>query len=218
VLAERAQSSSEFFDRVAGEWDKIGVDFSTGQARQRSALGLMPEGLVFADLGCGTGYLGQALLGRCARLICVDRSPRMLEEARLRLSRAPRGTALEFREGELDALPIQDGELDGLVAGMVLHHLAALDRPLAEMHRVLVPGAAACVLELAPHREDWMHSELGDRHLGLEPADVAAAFQRAGFVSVELEPVDDHYTPRRADAGQPARLALYVVRARKARA
>ena len=40
-----------------------------------------------------------------------------------------------LRQGELDALPIADSELDACVAGMVLHHLEELARPLAEMLR-----------------------------------------------------------------------------------
>jgi len=215
-----AREASEFFDRVAGEWDKIGVDFSTGQARQRAAANLLPPDLVLADLGCGTGYFGRALVGLCAKLICVDSSQRMIDEATQRLERAPRGTAVEFRLGELDALPIEDAELDGLVAGMVLHHLPSLDRPLAEMLRVLAAGGVATVVELMPHREAWMQAEHGDRHLGLEPTDVIAAFQRAGFEDVVLEAVDDQYRPRHAgqtDADRPA-LALYTVRARKPRA
>ena len=71
---------------------------------------------------------------------------------------------------------------------MVLHHLEELARPLAEMLRALKPGGTAVVLELAPHREDWMREALGDRHLGLESSDVLAAFQRAGFEDVRLEP------------------------------
>ncbi|HTF88613.1 MAG TPA: metalloregulator ArsR/SmtB family transcription factor [Planctomycetota bacterium] len=221
VLAERDSSQREFFDRVAGEWDKIGVEFETGQARHRAAASLLPPGLVFADLGCGTGYLAQALLGLCSRVICVDRSESMLERARARLSVAQRGTEVEFRSGELDQLPLADGEVDGLVCGMVLHHLAALERPLSEMRRVLKPGGTAVVLDLAPHREEWLHETLGHRHLGLEPSDVVAAFQRAGFVSAEIEPLDDRYRPRRdeqaKDETQP-QLSMFLVRARNGRA
>ncbi|MEO6709016.1 MAG: methyltransferase domain-containing protein, partial [Planctomycetota bacterium] len=221
VLRERTQRAGEFFDRVAGEWDKIGVEFETGQARQRAAASLLPPGMVFADLGCGTGYLAQALLGLCSRVICVDRSDSMLERARTRLSVAQRGTQVEFRSGELDLLPIADGEVDGLVCGMVLHHLAALERPLSEMRRVLKPGGTAVVLDLAPHREAWLHETQGHRHLGLEPSDVVAAFQRAGFVSAEIEPLDDRYRPRRdepaKDETQP-QLSMFLVRARNARA
>src|SRR5688572_25624721 len=65
VLAERDHSQRAFFERVAGEWDKIGVEFATGQARQRAAASLLPPGLRFADLGCGTGYMSQGLHGMC---------------------------------------------------------------------------------------------------------------------------------------------------------
>lgn len=220
VLAERGDPG--FFDRLAGSWDKVAGGFATNVAPERVAGHLLPESFVVADLGCGTGALGHALLGRAARLIAVDASPGMLEEAERRLGRAARGTEIELRQGELDQLPLADAEVDGCVAGMVLHHLSApgaLDTALAEMRRVLKPGAAAVVLELAPHRESWMRAELGDHHLGLAPADVLAAFTRAGFEEVVLDPVADRYRPTRPEAagGGQADLELYIVRGRRPR-
>jgi ArsR family transcriptional regulator len=217
VLAARAGAGAAFFDRVAGGWDERAVAFETGQARQRAAAHLLPAGFVVADLGCGTGYMAAALLGQVAKLICVDASEGMLTAAKERLGRAPRGTEIELRPGALDALPIEDGELDGCVAGMVLHHLPSLDRPAAEMLRCLKPGGAAVVVELAPHREDWMRAELGDRHLGLQAADVVAALERAGFEDVVLDPVEDRYHPT-SPAGERVSLPLYAVRGRKPRA
>ena len=219
VQAERRAQSSEFFDRVAGEWDKIGVDFATGQARQRAAASLLPAGLVVADLGCGTGYLARALVGLCARVIGVDRSSGMLAEARKQLASLPPGVELDLRRGELDALPIADAECDGALAGMVLHHVAEPQAVLSEMRRILKPGGRAVVLELAPHKEAWMHEELGDRQLGLDSRDVIRAFRRAGFADVRLEAVEDRYQPRRAAdaAGEEPRtpaLPLYIVRGR----
>jgi len=223
VLEERARGERDFFDRVAKDWDKIGQDFETGQARQRAAAALLPRGLVLADLGCGTGYVARALCGLCARLVLVDRSSAMLARAKERLADVPGGTELDFRRGELDALPIATAELDGLVAGMVLHHQDDLARPLAEMRRVLKPGAAAVLFDLVPHAEDWMREAQGDRHLGLDPADVLAALERAGFGEIALETPADHYRPREfAAAANPsegaepvrARLPLFLVRAR----
>lgn len=214
VLKERRARDGDFFDRMAGQWDKIAGDFSTGQARQRAALHLLPRDFVVADLGCGTGYLARALLGICRKIIAIDQSESMLREARKRLSRAASRTELEFRKGALDALPLEDGEVDGTLSGMVLHHLPEPDAAIAEMFRALRPGAAATVLELAPHRETWMRAELSDRHLGLDPSDVVRAFARAGFVDVVLDPVEDAYRPPCPD-GREVSLPLYIVRGRK---
>ncbi len=220
VLAER-EGQGSFFDRYAGEWDKRAGGFATGLGRERALTHLLPDGLVVADLGCGTGYLAQALLGQAARLICVDASEPMLAEAERRLGRNgdARATEVEFRQGDLDALPISDAEVDGALAGMVLHHLPAPDAALAEMRRILKPGGSAVVLELLPHRETWMRDALGDRHLGLEPSDVVAAFQRAGLEQVTLDPVSDRYQPERPEehGGGAADLGLYLVRGRRPR-
>lgn len=218
VLAERRTRSAEFFDRVAGQWDTIGTDFATGQARQRLIAGLLPPGWVVGDLGCGTGYLARALVGLAGRIVCVDRSEGMLEEARRQLEPLPPGVALELRRGELDALPIADRELDAALCGMVLHHLADRRPFLSEARRALRPGGTLCVLELFPHREEWLHEAQGDLHLGLDPRVVTDDLARAGFEDLRLETLEDRYRPR-PSADEPDRpradLALYLVRGRR---
>ena len=215
ILTERRDAEGELFDALAPDWDKLAGDFSTGHARLRAAGQLLPRGFTVADLGCGTGYMADSLLGIASHLICVDRSAGMLEEARRRLTAAPRRTRVEFRQGELHELPIADREVDAALVGMVLHHLPALDAGVSEMARILRPGGALTILELAPHGEAWMRAELGDRHLGLEPGDVIAALERAGFEDILLDPVPDTYRPRRADAApddEGPTLSLYIVR------
>lgn len=215
VMSERRGNAPEFFDRVAADWDKIGVDFSTGQARQRVVANLLPPELTVADLGCGTGYFGRALLGLCSKLICVDGSEGMIEVARRHLSPAPPGTEVDFRIGSLDALPIEDATLDGVVCGMVLHHLPEIDAALSEMFRVLKPGGTVCVLELGPHKETWMREALGDRHLGLESRDVLQSFERCGLEGIRLEEVEDRYAPPQDGERTWDGLPLYLVRGRR---
>lgn len=213
VLAARGEGDRDFFDRLAGDWDKLGSSFKSGLARARAAASLMPRGLVIGDLGCGTGWAAREFLGNAARLVCIDRSPGMLAAARSSLGERSRGTLVEYREGELDALPLPDQALDGAVAALVLHHLAAPDAALREALRVLKPGASLAVVELTPHDEAWMHAELGDRHLGLAQDQVVRALERAGFEDVEATPLDDAYEPTRPD-GSRASVPLYLVRGR----
>ena len=218
VLAERRARQGDFFDRLAGEWDTVAGSFATGQARLCLATQLLSRRLCVADLGCGTGSLGVSLLGLVGRLISVDNSSGMLLEAQRRLEPLARGTRLEFRQGSFDALPLAAGEVDAALCGMVLHHLEDLDQALGEVLRVLRPGGTLAILELEPHREEWMRSAQGDRHLGLAPNDVLAALTRGGFVDLALVPTDDRYQPRRPDAcaGDPVpNLPLYTVHGRK---
>lgn len=207
VLADRESGGSAFFDRLAGEWDYRAGDFQTGGGRTTALLGLFGRRGTYADIGCGTGYMSRPLLGVAEKLILVDNSAGMLEEARRRLAPERNGTQLDFLQGTTDALPIDDNHLDGAIAGLLLHHVEDLDATLLELARVLKPGGTLTVLELLPHREAWMRAALGDRHLGLEPRDVMAAMTRAGFVDLALDDVDDSYRP-----GPDTDLSLFLVR------
>jgi ubiquinone/menaquinone biosynthesis C-methylase UbiE len=64
----------------------------------------------------------------------VDLSPRMVELAR------ERGVAAE--QGDVQELPFADASFDLVVAAWMLYHVPDLDRGLAEIARVLVPGGA----------------------------------------------------------------------------
>ncbi len=214
VRAERTPGQAAFFNQLAGEWDNRAGDFTSGIGRTRALLNLFPRERVFADIGCGTGYMSRPLLGNVERLILVDTSDGMLSEAKVRLSSEARGTSLEFRPGDCSKLPIEDGELNGLVAGLLLHHIEDLTGAIAEMYRCLRPGGSAAILELAPHNQTWMHSELGDLHLGLEPRDVAAAFERAGFVNCVLDAVDDRYRPT-SPTDEVSDLSMFLFRGTK---
>jgi len=220
VLAARAGEA--VFDQRAGEWDKIAGGFRNDLGRERAVAHLVPRELVVCDLGCGTGYMADALLGRVRRVIGVDRSERMLRQARERWERASAaraGTEIDLRVGAFDALPLADAECDAALLGLVLHHVDDLQVALAEVRRVLKPGGTVVALELEPHKEAWMKTALGDRLLGLSPADVARALTRAGFEDVAIDPVDDAYRPARPEeaGGGRADLPLYVVRGRRPR-
>ena len=190
VLTERGDSRA-FFDRIAGDWDLIGSDFSQGTGRLEALGCLVPAERVVADVGCGTGYLARALARHVARVICVDASPAMLAQARENLADLP--ADVEFRQGELESLPLDDGEVDAACAHMVLHHLTDLRPGIAEMARVVRPGGDVVIVDLLPHTEAWMREDMADARLGLEPAELEAACRAIGLQVIARRVLADSY-------------------------
>jgi len=211
VLADRADSRA-FFDRIAGDWDLIGRDFARGTGRLEALSCLVPGELVVADVGCGTGFLARALARRAARVICIDTSVAMLDKARENLRDVP--AALEFRPGAMEALPLQDGEVDAAFAHMVLHHLADVPAGLREMARGVRAGGQVVCVELLPHHESWMHDLMADARLGLDPGALHNDFRAAGLVDVEREMLDDAYVVEHP-SGRKISLPLFLMRGRR---
>ena len=211
ILAERADSRS-FFDRVAGDWDLIGSDFGDGSGRLTALTALVPNDLVVADVGCGTGYMAAAAARRVGRVICVDSSPAMLERAAENLDGLEADAA--FRLGSLEALPLQDGEVDAVFAHMVLHHLADIRPGIAEMARAVKPGGLVVCVEMLPHKERWMEQTMADVHMGLEPGEVEDDLREAGLRDVQREMLTDTYNVEHP-SGRMIRLPMFMVRARR---
>jgi ArsR family transcriptional regulator len=163
-----------------------------------------------ADLGCGTGFLAAWLAERGAQVIAVDHSEGMLGAARART----RGPGVDYRKGELDALPLGDGEVDAAFVNLVWHHLPDHGAAAREMFRVLAPGGVVVVSDLAPHHAEWMREGMGDLRLGLEPEQVVATLLRAGCTDLVVEPARDRYRTGPPGAA-PTDFDMFLVRGRK---
>jgi len=87
------------------------------------------------EVGGGQGELSERIqreLG--ASVSFVDLSPRMVELAR--------GRGIDAREADVQELPFDDDSFDLVVAAWMLYHVPDVDRGLAEIARVLIPGGA----------------------------------------------------------------------------
>jgi SAM-dependent methyltransferase len=131
------------YDTVAADYADLLRDELEGRPLDRAMLGAFAD-LVrvagdgpVAEAGCGPGRVTAHLAGLGLTTFGVDLSPGMLAVAR----QAHPG--LRFTEGRLDALPVADGALAGLVAWYSIIHTPPerLGAVFAEFSRVLRPGA-----------------------------------------------------------------------------
>ncbi|MHB8054374.1 MAG: ArsR/SmtB family transcription factor [Candidatus Aminicenantales bacterium] len=181
VQDERSRESRRFFDAVAGDWRDMKRSLIGDAALNPFILRHVPRCAVAADLGCGSGDLLPVLRKKADRVIGVDRAPRMLEEARRRhLSDSRRG-ALELRLGDLERLPLRDGEVDCAVVCLALHHLPDPGVGVAEAVRVLKPDGTLVVVEWIAHHDESLRARFQDRWLGFEPAVLERWMTRSGL-------------------------------------
>ena len=149
------------------------------------ALGMLLPPLRVADLGCGEGYLTVETARWASQVIAVDQSADVLARARALARR--RGVAnIRWKRGELDALPIGDGEVDVALLSQALHHAASPAAALAEASRILAPGGRVLVLDLRRHEEAWVRERLGDRWLGFRDDELHELLEDAGFTGVRV--------------------------------
>ena len=176
VLAERRTDSRTFFGRLGGEWDSLRRELFGASFTGDALAGLLDPAWCVADLGCGTGDASERLAPLVRRVVAVDREPAMLDAARRRLA----GLAnVEFRQGELHALPLRDGEVDAAVIFLVLHHVADVAAAVGEAARTLRPGGRVLVVDMVRHDREAYARTMGHQHLGFYEAD-ARSWARAG--------------------------------------
>lgn len=186
VLEERRSKSRSFFDRHAAEWDDLARALLPMPDYRERLLSLVPEGEVVLEVGIGTGSLVPHLAARSSKLIGVDHSPAMLDEARRRLEGAGEGK-IDLRLGEMTHLPLPDRSVGVAVANMVLHHAADPGAVLREMARVLRPGGVLVLADLARHEREWVRERLADQWLGFGEEELEGWLQAAGFAAPLFE-------------------------------
>jgi SAM-dependent methyltransferase len=106
------------------------------------ALGELQAGQTVLDLGSGAGLdtiLAARKVGPSGKVIAIDFAAEMVEKAK-RNAQAMGVTNAEFRQGEADAVPVENGSVEVVISNGVFN--LCLDKPkvLAEVFRVLRPG------------------------------------------------------------------------------
>jgi arsenite methyltransferase len=117
------------------------------------ALGVRPGGVV-ADVACGLGESTvQAARAPGSRAIGIDLSPDSIAAARRAAEDAGLAGSVEFLVGEAEALPLEDGAVDGVLCECSLCTFPDKERAAAELARVLKAGGRLALSDVIAERE-----------------------------------------------------------------
>jgi ubiquinone/menaquinone biosynthesis C-methylase UbiE/DNA-binding transcriptional ArsR family regulator len=205
VVARRRVTSQQFFATAAGKWDRLREDLFGDTFYLWAVLGLIDSSIAVGDLGCGTGQLSHTVAPYVARVVAVDASADMLAAARQRLADT---NNVDLRQGELESLPIEDGELHAAMLSLVLHYSPDPARALAEVARVVRPGGRVLVVDMLPHDRADYQQQMGHVWLGFSEKQIVKFLTGAAFQDVRVRAL-----PADPDARGPA---LFAAVARKA--
>lgn len=105
--------------------------------------GLGPQS-VYCDLGCGSGLAASIAAARGARVAGLDAAGQLLAIAR---ARVPAG---DFRQGELEDLPFENGTFDLVTGFNAFQYAGDPVRALGEARRITRPDGLVVVMTWGP--------------------------------------------------------------------
>jgi len=162
------------------------------------AIASLRAGQVVLDLGSGAGFdcfLAARAVGSSGKVIGVDMTHDMLSKAR---NNAHKNgfTNVEFRLGEIEALPVADNSVDVIISNCVINLSPEKQRVFNEAFRVLKPGgrlAVADIVATAPLpneiRSDWA-AYTGCMAGASQIIDLQRMLEISGFANINIAPKD----------------------------
>ena len=190
---------TDHLERVTSEFTRQAQNFESWALKTDEAPGARFSAALaetgfgrLLDVACGPGVVTAALAPAAASIIAFDATEQMLEKAKVRCARAGVSN-VAFRSGDAESLPFEDGEFDGVVTRLAIHHFAAPQRAIKEIYRVLRPGGVAVIVDVISSEnagESDLHNAVerlrDPSHVRMLPAsELVSNLNDAGFPDVE---------------------------------
>ncbi len=183
-----------------------------------TAVASLKKGEVVLDLGSGSGidvFIAASKVGPEGKVIGVDMTKEMVSRAE-RLAKANGYKNVEFRLGEIEKMPVEDGSVDIIISNCVINLSTDKDKVFREALRVLKPGGRLTLSDIvsekpvpAELKEDldaWSACIAG----ALEKSDYLGKMTDAGFGKVEVTAENDFYVETEEDRKQHKFLSITV--------
>lgn len=170
-------------------------DFSLGCGNPIQAAEFK-SGETVLDLGSGGGldcFLSARRVGVEGKVIGVDMTPEMVDRSRSNATRLGISN-VEFREGYLEHLPVEDGTVDVVISNCVINLSPDKTQVFREIFRVLKPGGRMAVSDIVTNgslpdsirmdMDAWGACVAG----ALDIKDYSLGLLEAGFDPVKIQP------------------------------
>jgi SAM-dependent methyltransferase len=162
------------------------------------AIASLRPGQTVLDLGSGAGFdcfLAARAVGPSGMVIGVDMTDEMLAKARDNAGKNG-FTNVEFRFGEIEALPVLDETVDVIISNCVINLSPEKTRVFREAYRVLKPGGRLAVADIVATatlpdevRGDWA-AYTGCMAGASQISELEEMLRQAGFIKIKIAPKD----------------------------
>jgi demethylmenaquinone methyltransferase / 2-methoxy-6-polyprenyl-1,4-benzoquinol methylase len=153
-VAGRKEQVKSMFDSIAGRYDFLNHFLSMGIDRswRRKLVRLMAreKPVHILDLATGTADLAiEAMKANPRQITGTDISEEMLAIGKEKIKKLGLGNRISLLQADSENLPFENNTFDAAMVAFGVRNYENLPKGLAEMNRVLKPGARAFILEFA---------------------------------------------------------------------
>jgi trans-aconitate methyltransferase len=192
-----AWDSGHAYEQYVGRWSRrVAAEFLRWLA--------LPQGLAWADIGCGTGVLAASILTSCEPSLVhgIDSSAGFVSQVQQHIS----DQRARFEHGDATRLPWDSDVYDAAVSGLVLNFVRDHQAMVREMMRVTKPGGsvAGYVWDYAGGMQMMRHFwdaaiavtpndaklDQAERFPLCQPEPLRALFEGMGLKSVMVRAID----------------------------